>query len=135
MTARERLALQAWRAGYGARTVALIAQLARRRSELDPLDQHQVEQVTDAVEVCAQAGLDHDAIVAVARHNHSAADGHEDWRVRCWSRILAIANERAMAPDHYGLSPCDRPIPPPAALPEDLALIASSEQKGDVRCQ
>lgn len=124
MTPRERLALQAWRAGFSTKTVALIAELTVRR-QLDGLDDPRIEQTTTAVEVCAQAGLDHEAILEIARYNVGAAVGPEDWRVRFWSRVLATANRRSSAPERFGLSLCDRPIVPPAVLPDDLDGIVT----------
>lgn len=124
MTARERLALQAWRAGFSSATVALIAELTVRRP-LDGLDDARVEQTTAAVEVCAQAGLSHDSILEIARFNVGVAAAGEDWRVRFWSRVLASACRRAASPERYGLSPCDRPTEPPATLPDELAGIVA----------
>jgi len=105
-------------------TVALIAELTVRRP-LDGLDDARVEQTTTAVEVCAQAGLDHDAILEIARYNVGDAAAGEDWRVRFWSRVLATASRRAASPERYGLSPCDRPTEPPVTMPDELAGIVA----------
>ncbi|MDO8208966.1 hypothetical protein [Conexibacter sp. CPCC 206217] len=129
MTPREQLSLQAWRAGYGLRTVSLISALALRCDDLERLDDSRVVQLRDALETCAQAGLDHEQLTEVAVCSQAHADAGEDWRVRFWSRILATANRRFVHRRRYGLSPCDRPTLPRGPLPADLRRLTGSPSR------
>jgi hypothetical protein len=116
--ARSRLAAQAAAAGYPPAVLALIAHAtlpAHRDGE--QLDDTQIEQVTAAVEVLAQAGYRAESLaeqIAVYPRGHG-----EDWRHRLWSRALRLACLRYRHPDAYGLSPCE-------ADPERLAQHASA---------
>ncbi|HTR69353.1 MAG TPA: hypothetical protein VMA77_17025 [Solirubrobacteraceae bacterium] len=104
--ARSRLAAQATAAGYPPDLLALIAHAtlpAHRDGE--QLDDTQIEQVTAAVEVLAQAGHRAESLaehIADYRRRHG-----EDWRRRLWSRALRLASLRYRHPDIYGLSPCE----------------------------
>jgi len=103
---RSRLAAQAAAAGYPPDLLALIAHVtlpAYRRGE--QLDDVQIGQVTDAVEVLAQAGY---RAGTLAEHIAEYQRRHgDDWRERFWSRALRIASVRYRRPDIYGLSPCE----------------------------
>ena len=69
------------------------------------LEDAQIEQVTDAVEVLAQAGYRADTLaehIAEYQRRHGS-----DWRERFWARALRIATVRYSHPDSYGLSPCE----------------------------
>ena len=123
---RSRLAAQAAAAGYPPDLLALIAHatLPRYRAG-QQFDDAQIEQVTDAVEVLAQAGYRADTLaehIAEYQRRHGG-----DWRECFWSRALRIATVRYSRPDTYGLSPCEadpdrlaqhaarQPAPPSAA--------------------
>ena len=122
---RSRLAAQAAAAGYPPDLLALIANatLPRYRPG-EQLEDSQIEQVTDAVEVLAQAGYQADTLAEhIAEYQRRHGD---DWRERFWARALRIATVRYRHPDAYGLSPCetdpdrlaqhaDRPPAPPSA--------------------
>ena len=122
---RSRLAAQAAAAGYPPDLLALIANatLPRYRPG-ERLEDAQIEQVTDAVEVLAQAGY---RASRLAEHIAEYQRGHgDDWRERFWARALRIATVRHRHPDAYGLSPCEtdpdrlaqhaaRPPAPPSA--------------------
>jgi hypothetical protein len=103
---RSRLAAQAAAAGYPPDLLTQIAQVtlpAYRPGE--QLDDAQIEQVTDAVEVLAQAGYRADTLaehIAEYQRRHRS-----DWRERFWNRALRIATVRHSDPDSYGLSPCE----------------------------
>ena len=104
--ARSRLAAQAAAAGYPPDVLALIAHAtlpAHRDGE--QLQDAQIEQVTQAVEVLAQAGYRAESL---AEHiaDYQRRRG-EDWRERFWSRVLRLASVRYRRPDTYGLSPCE----------------------------
>ena len=104
--ARSRLAAQAAAAGYPPDVLALIAHAtlpAHRDGE--QLQDAQIEQVTQAVEVLAQAGYRAESL---AEHiaDYKRRRG-EDWRERFWSRVLRLASVRYRRPDTYGLSPCE----------------------------
>ena len=104
--ARSRLAAQAAAAGYPPDVLALIAHAtlpAHRDGE--QLEDTQIEQVTAAVEVLAQAGYRAESLaehIADYRRRHG-----EDWRHRFWPRALRLASLRYRHPDAYGLSPCE----------------------------
>ena len=116
--ARSRLAAQAAAAGYPPDVLALVAHAtlpAHRDGE--QLEDTQIEQVTAAVEVLAQAGYRAESLaeqIADYRRRHG-----EDWRHRLWSRALRLACLRYRRPDAYGLSPCETD-------PERLAQHASA---------
>ena len=104
--ARSRLAAQAAAAGYPPDLLALIAHAALpgyRPGE--QLEDRQIAQVTDAVEVLAQAGYRAESLAAhIADYQRRHGD---DWRQRFWARALRIANVRYRDPNRYGLSPCE----------------------------
>ena len=104
--ARSRLAAQAAAAGYPPDLLALIAHATLPAYQPgEQLDDAQIEQVTDAVEVIAQAGYRADTLadhIAEYQRRHSS-----DWRERFWARALRIATVRYGHPDTYGLSPCE----------------------------
>ena len=83
----------------------------------EQLEDAQIEQVTDAVEVLAQAGYRAESL---AEHIADYQRRHgEDWRERFWPRALRLASVRYRRPDTYGLSPCETdrtgsPNTPPA---------------------
>ena len=71
----------------------------------EQLEDTQIEQVTAAVEVLAQAGYRAESLaehIADYRRRHG-----EDWRQRLWRRALRLASLRYRHPDAYGLSPCE----------------------------
>ena len=123
---RGRLAAQAAAAGYPPDLLALIANATLLRYQPgQQLEDQQIEQVTDAVEVLAQAGY---RAGTLAEHIAEYQRRHgEDWRERFWSRALRIASVRYRRPDIYGLSPGEtdphrlaqhaarQPAPPSAA--------------------
>ena len=104
--ARSRLAAQAAAAGYPADLLALIAHatLPRHRPG-ERLEDAHVEQVTDAVEVLAQAGYSAAHLRALLAHYQRRQGG--GWRERFWARALRIASVRYRYPHVYGLSPCE----------------------------
>ena len=104
--ARSRLAAQAAAAGYPADLLALIAHatLPRHRPG-ERLEDAHVEQVTDAVEVLAQAGYSAAnlrALLADYQRRHGGG-----WRERFWARALRIATVRYRYQHVYGPSPCE----------------------------
>ena len=109
--ARSRLAAQAAAAGYPPDVLALIAHAtlpAYRDGE--QLQDAQIEQVTQAVEVLAQAGYRAESL---AEHiaDYQRRRG-EDWRERFWSRVLRLASVRYRRPGHLRpLAVRDRPRP------------------------
>jgi len=123
---RSRLAAHAAAAGYPPDLLALIANATLPAYHPgEQLDDAQIEQVTDAVEVLAQAGYQADTLaehIAEYQHRHGS-----DWRERFWTRALRIATVRHSHQDTYGLSPCEtdphrvaqhaarQPAPPSAA--------------------
>ena len=104
--ARSRLAAQAAAAGYPPDVLALIAHAtlpAHRDGE--QLQDAQIEQVTQAVEVLAQAGYRAESLAEhIADYKRRRGEG---WRERFWSRVLRLASVRYRRPDTYGLSPCE----------------------------
>ena len=108
---RSRLAAQAAAAGYPPDLLALIAHatLPRYRPG-EQLEDAQIEQVTDAVEVLAQAGYRADTLaehIAEYQRRHGS-----DWRERFWARALRIATVRYRHPDSLrALAVRDRPGP------------------------
>jgi hypothetical protein len=125
---RSRLAAQAAAAGYPPDLLALIAHATLPRYQPgDQLGDAHVEQVTDAVEVLAQAGY-----TAAALPEHLADYRQRfgvEWRERFWARALRIASLRYRHPRIYGLSPCEadpsrlaaEPQPQPAKPPARAA--------------
>ena len=107
--ARSRLAAQAAAAGYPPDLLALIAHAtlpAHRDGQ--QLNDAQIEQVTQAVEVLAQAGY---PAKSLAEHIADYQRRHdEDWRTRFWSRALRLASVRYRHPNGYGLSPCETDV-------------------------
>jgi len=124
--ARSRLAAQAAAAGYPPDLLALIAHAtlpAHRDGQ--QLNDAQIEQVTQAVEVLAQAGY---PAKSLAEHIADYQQRHgTSWRERFWTRALRTAAVRYRQPDLYGLSPCEtdpdrlaqhaarEPVPPSSA--------------------
>jgi len=104
--ARSRLAAQAAAAGYRADLLALIAHatLPHHRPG-ERLEDAHVEQVTDAVEVLAQAGYSAANLRDLLAHYQRREGG--GWRERFWARALRIASIRHRSPHVYGLSPCE----------------------------
>jgi hypothetical protein len=104
--ARSRLAAHAAAAGYPPSLLTLIAHATLCACEPgDQLHDAHVDQITDAVQVLAQAGYRADTLsdhMADYRRRH----GHQ-WRERFWTRALAIASVRYRHPELYGLSPCE----------------------------
>ena len=124
--ARSRLAVQAAAAGYPPDLFALIAHASLPAYQPgQQVEDAQIERVTDAVEVLAQAGYRADRLaehIAEYQRRHGS-----DWRERFWARAPRIASVRYRRPDSYGLSPCEtdpdrlaqhaarQPAPPSAA--------------------
>jgi hypothetical protein len=103
---RSRLAAQAAAAGYPPDLLALIAHATLPRYQPgEQLRDAEIEQVTQAVEVLAQAGYRAESL---AEHIADYQRRHgDDWRERFWRRALRLANVRYRDPDAYGLSPCE----------------------------
>jgi hypothetical protein len=121
VTVGQRLALQAFRAGYGRGTLELLANLTLRRGGGEAFDDRALAEILVAVEVCAQAAYTAVSLPLIADHARASAAQHEDWRVRFWSKhALPAANRRHLNPTFYGLSPCVIPSPPPQQLPAEL---------------
>ena len=115
-TARSRLAAHAAAAGYPPDLLTQIADAAlpgyAPGSQLTDL---QVVQFTDAVQVIAQAGYDHQQLLDVLdSHQTQHRDRRRSW---FWKSTLTIAAVRYRHPDLYGLSPCETD-------PERLAQFA-----------
>jgi hypothetical protein len=104
--ARSRLAAQAAAAGYPPDLLAVIAHATLPAYQPgQQLQNGQIEQVTDAVEVLAQAGYaGADLPAHLADYQRRHGDG---WRQPFWSRALRLASVRYRRPDIYGLSPCE----------------------------
>ena len=104
--ARDRLAAQAAAAGYPPHLLALIANATLPRYEPGQrLEDAQIDQITTAVEVLAQAGSTARALpeqLADYQQRHGTG-----WRARFWTRALRTAAVRHRHPDRYGLSPCE----------------------------
>jgi hypothetical protein len=120
--ARGRLAAQAAAAGYPPDLLALIANATLPGYQPGQrLDDQQIEQVTAAVEVLAQAGYTAAGLPGQLA-GYQRRDG-DDWRQRFWALALRIASVRYRHPELYGLSPCEtdpdrlarEPAPPAAA--------------------
>ena len=96
--ARSRLAAQAAAAGYPPDLLALIAHAALPGYRTgEQLEDTQIEQVTAAVEVLAQAGYRAESLaehIAEYQRRHG-----EEWRERFWRRALRIASLRYRHPD------------------------------------
>jgi hypothetical protein len=106
LDARSRLAAQAAAAGYPPDLLALIANATLPRYQPgQQLEDAQIEQITAAVEVLAQAGYTARALpeqLADYQRRHGT-----EWRERFWTRALRTAAVRHRHPDRYGLSPCE----------------------------
>ena len=104
--ARSRLAAQAAAAGYPPDLLALIAHATLpAHRDRQQLNDAQIEQVTQAVEVLAQAGY---PAKSLAEHIADYQRRHgEDWRTRFWSRALRLASVRYRRAGVHGLSPCE----------------------------
>lgn len=104
-TSRARLAKTA-AAGYPPSLLSLIAETTLPRHQAgEQLDDAQIEQITQAVEVLAQAGRTAEnlaILIAAYRHRHGGA-----WRECFWAQTLRTANVRYTHPERYGLSPCE----------------------------
>lgn len=104
--ARSRLAAQAAAAGYPPSVLALIAHAALADYQPgDELADAQIAQITDAVEVLAQAGYRADRLpdqLAAYQRRHGSR-----WRDPFWARALRTASVRYSHPELYGLSPCE----------------------------
>lgn len=108
---RVRLAQQAAHAGYSADTLVLVASLTFGYAREDferglRLSDHEVDQLIEAVEVCAQANLDAERIGLIAHHCRQRA-GSGCWRREFWRYALALANARAAHPEFH--APRERP--------------------------
>jgi hypothetical protein len=103
-TSRARLAKIAAVAGYPPSLLSLIAETTLPRYQAgEQLDETQVEQITQAVEVLAQAGRTAEnlpVLIAEYRHHHASA-----WRERFWAQTLRTASLRYAHPERCGLSP------------------------------
>jgi hypothetical protein len=104
--ARSRLAAQAAAAGYPPDLLALIAHATMPAYQPgQQLEDPQINQITTAVEVLAQAGYSAETVhEQIARRQRR---GGTDWRNRFWARALRIASVRHRSPNTYGLSPCE----------------------------
>ena len=104
--ARSRLAVQAAAAGYPPDVLAVIAHATLPAHQPGhQLQDAQIDQVTDAVEVLAQAGYRAESL---AEHIADYQQRHgTSWRERFWTRALRTAAVRYRQPDLYGLSPCE----------------------------
>ena len=105
-TSRARLAKTAAAAGYPPSLLSLIAETTLPPYQAgEQLADAQIEQITQAVEVLAQAGRTAEnlaILIAAYRHRHGRA-----WRERFWAQTLRTANVRYAHPESYGLSPCE----------------------------
>jgi hypothetical protein len=106
MSPRARLAALAAAAGYPTATLDLIVEATLPRHPAgERLRDAQLEQVTSAVEVLAQAGRSA-ASIEVLTAEYRRADG-ERWRERFWERAVRTAAVRHSHPELYGRSPCE----------------------------
>lgn len=103
---RSRLAAHAAAAGYppGLLVQIAAATLTRYRPGQHLADSD-VTQVTDAVQVLAQAGYDAERL-SVSLADYQARHGAR-WRERFWTRTVALAALRYRHPELYGISPCE----------------------------
>jgi hypothetical protein len=114
--ARSRLAAHAAAAGYPPDLLGQIADaVLPSYTPGSRLTDLQIDQVTDAVQVIAQAGYDHQQLLDVL--DSYQTQHHHRWRARFWKSTVAIAAVRYRHPDLYGLSPCE-------ADPERLVRFA-----------
>ena len=115
-TARSRLAAHAAAAGYPPDLLTRIVDaVLPGYTPGSRLTDQQVDQVTDAVQVIAQAGYDHQQLLDVLdSHQTQHRDRRRSW---FWKSTLTIAAVRYRHPDLYGLSPCETD-------PERLAQFA-----------
>jgi hypothetical protein len=125
---RSRLAAQAAAAGYPPDLLALIAHATLPRYQPgEQLRDAEIEQVTQAVEVLAQAGY---RAASLAEHIADYPRRHgEDWRQPFWRRALRLASLRHRHPDIYGLSPCETDpdrLAQPARTPASTAAAAAA---------
>ena len=114
--ARSRLAAHAAAAGYPPDLLTQITHaVLAGYTPGSRLTDMQVDQVTDAVQVIAQAGYDHQQLHDVLDSHQT--QHHDRWRFWFWKSTLRIAAVRYRHPDQYGLSPCETD-------PERLAQFA-----------
>ena len=125
---RSRLTAQAAAAGYPPDLLALIAHATLPRYQPgEQLRDAEIEQVTQAVEVLAQAGYRAESLaehIADYRIRHG-----KDWRQPFWRRALRLASLRHRHPDVYGLSPCETDpdrLAQPARTPGSTAAAAAA---------
>jgi hypothetical protein len=94
ITARQRLARAARRAGYRADTLTLIAEATLPRHVAgERLDDHGLAHVASAIEILIEAGHSAErlaALSAACRKHHG-----EGWREEFWRATLAAAAARA----------------------------------------
>ena len=105
--ARSRLAAQAAAAGYPPDLLALIAHATLPAYQQgEQLEDAQIEQVTAAVEVLAQAGYRADSL---AEHiaDYQRRHGRRLARALLAPARYRLATVRYRHPDIYGLSPCE----------------------------
>jgi len=111
---RERLAALAAAAGYEPDVLALIAQATFRAYRTGQrLTDPQVNQITIAVEVLAQAGARADTLPGIVAHYQRRYGPY--WRDWFWSQQLRTANLRHQHPERYDHSPRGPYEPPGAA--------------------
>ena len=119
--ARSRLATHAAAAGYPPDLLGQIAHaVLTSHTPGSRLTDLQIDQVSDAVQVIAQAGYDHQQLRDVLASHQT--QHHDRWRSSFWNSTVAIAAVRYRHPDRFGLSPCETDperlaqfSPPPAA--------------------
>lgn len=103
MTARERLRAMATAAGYSPLVLAMLADAVMPSFRIGrALETAQLQHVSCAVEVAAQAGLS-DADVRELVPAFQRRGG--DWRTSLWRILLARANRRFNDPQRFGVSP------------------------------
>ena len=124
--ARSRLAAQAAAAGYPPDLLALIAHATLPAYQPGAqLEDAQIAQITDAVEVLAQAGYRADTLaehIAEYQRRHGG-----DWRERFWARALRIASVRYRRPEPTGSRPAR---PTHNRLAEHAARQPASPRRG-----